>query len=157
MTFIEFYRDFFNYDRWANERVGSALREAEDHSGDPLKLYAHIVSAQLVWLARILQADYESMETWMDLSLDETVNLAGQIHVRWLQLLDSVSEEGLDTIISYRTTAGVPYETSLRDILTHVNNHSTYHRAQISRIIRERDGIPPATDYIVYVRDKAQS
>lgn len=157
MGFVEFYRDFFNYDRWANRRLGSALRELGDHSGDPLKLYAHIMSAQLVWLARILQADYESMETWMDLSLDESESLAEQMHARWNQFLDSLSEEGLDIIIAYNTTSGIPFETSVRDILTHVNNHSTHHRAQIARIIKERGGKSPVMDYIIYVRETRQS
>lgn len=153
MTFIDFYRDCFNYDRWANQRIIEALRGMETPPYDAVKMLAHILAAELLWLARILGGDYQGMDPWPILPIDECERLASEIHRPWNSLLDEITEEGLDQIIAYTNTRGVDFETSIRDILTHVGNHSTYHRAQIARMIREEGGKAPVTDYIAYVRE----
>lgn len=53
---------------------------------------------------------------------------------------------------AYANSEGTPFETPLRDILTHVANHGTHHRAQIVLVLREAKIAPPPTDYIFYVR-----
>jgi uncharacterized damage-inducible protein DinB len=54
--------------------------------------------------------------------------------------------------IAYKNTRGESFENSVRDILFHINNHSTHHRAQIAARIREAGITPPTSDYIFYRR-----
>jgi uncharacterized damage-inducible protein DinB len=48
--------------------------------------------------------------------------------------------------------SGEPFTSSLGQMLRHVVNHSTYHRGQVTTMLRQL-GVPaPATDLILYYR-----
>ena len=51
--------------------------------------------------------------------------------------------------------AGDPFLDNLTDILTHLVNHSTYHRGQITQLLRRPGMTPPGTDYILFARQPA--
>jgi uncharacterized damage-inducible protein DinB len=59
---------------------------------------------------------------------------------------------GLTEVISYTNTQGEAFQTTVEDILIHVFNHGTYHRAQVARDLRQHALTPVNTDYITYVR-----
>jgi uncharacterized damage-inducible protein DinB len=66
------------------------------------------------------------------------------------QFLASV--EDLETAIDYRDMAGNPFMQKLADILQHIVNHSTYHRGQLTTMIRQVGVTPPRTDFLVFAR-----
>ena len=70
-------------------------------------------------------------------------------HEQSLQILDNVD---LDKMIHYNNTKGEASVNSVRDILFHVINHSTYHRGQIATEFRQNGLDPLVTDYIYYKR-----
>lgn len=49
------------------------------------------------------------------------------------------------------STGKIPEETTLGDTILQVIMHTTYHRGQISKRIRELDHEPPLVDYIVWL------
>ncbi|MGY0041076.1 DinB family protein [Pedobacter sp. NJ-S-72] len=55
-------------------------------------------------------------------------------------------------VIKYVISNGDHYETSVYDILLHVFNHGTYHRAQIAKEMKLHNITPVNTDYIQFVR-----
>ena len=73
-------------------------------------------------------------------------------HQGWLLFMDEMDENGLNNVYKYANNKGEPCEDCLYDILFHVINHSTHHRAQISKILRQHDIAPPIMDYIAYAR-----
>jgi uncharacterized damage-inducible protein DinB len=46
----------------------------------------------------------------------------------------------------------VQYASTIHEVLTHVFNHSTYHRGQIARIVHEQGGQRASTDFIAFSR-----
>jgi uncharacterized damage-inducible protein DinB len=48
---------------------------------------------------------------------------------------------------------GEKFANTIKDIVVHVINHSTYHRAQIAQLVKQSGGEPAKTDYIVYQRE----
>jgi len=56
--------------------------------------------------------------------------------------------------IYYKNLKGIAYKNKLADILAHVINHGTHHRAQAGQQLKFA-GFEnlPITDYIFYVRD----
>lgn len=154
MTFIDFYRDFLAYDLWCNHRVLAALRGTEEPPEDAVRLFAHILGAQRLWLKRMVGEDYTGLTPWPELTLEECAELMEDLYGRLTSYLDGLNDFLLDDTITYTTTKGEPFTTSIRDILTHVNNHSTYHRAQIARALRQNTIMPPVTDFIAYVRER---
>ncbi len=144
----EFYRDLFTYDHWCNCRVLESIA-ATAANERPLRFLAHIIGAQDVWMAR-LTGGAAPAGPWPELTLDECAARVEELRRTWSEFLT----DGLDLnrIVAYRTFTGVECVTSVRDILTHVNNHSTYHRGQIATAVKELGGTPAATDFVAYVR-----
>ncbi|RYE14391.1 MAG: damage-inducible protein DinB, partial [Sphingobacteriales bacterium] len=54
---------------------------------------------------------------------------------------------------TYTNTQGKTYTNTVLQILTHVVNHATYHRAQIATDMRQHSLEPLMTDYIAYARE----
>ena len=60
--------------------------------------------------------------------------------------------EDLEAAIDYRDMTGNPFTQKLADILQHIVNHSTYHRGQLTTMIRQVGVTPPRTDFLVFAR-----
>ncbi|WP_103020326.1 DinB family protein [Salinibacter altiplanensis] len=72
---------------------------------------------------------------------------------RWQSLLNDRFAAGRGRPIAYTDSTGPRFETSPRDILCHVVNHRTHHRAQVALVLREADVAPPMTGSIYLVGD----
>jgi uncharacterized damage-inducible protein DinB len=83
-------------------------------------------------------------------SIQELEHSNDTLTTLWIDLIHK--QDPASMMIEYKNFEGQVFTTLLSDIITHVVNHGSYHRGQISRLIRESGGIPPATDYIVFVR-----
>jgi uncharacterized damage-inducible protein DinB len=148
MDLLGHYRQLANYDAWANQEVIASFR-AGAPSARALNWLAHIVAAEHVWLARI-RGVASPFAVWPQLSLDECAQQAEVLAQSWRDLLKDSSS--LDQLVSYKNSKGEAYESLVRDILTHVFLHSTYHRGQIAADARQSGGTPAYTDFIHGVR-----
>lgn len=143
----------FQYSEWANDRLLTSL-EAHPHD-DALRLMNHILGAQDVWLSRI---DHGFEGEW---ALQDTRPIAEcragnrRSTGAWIAYLGRIDDEALEAAIHYKNLAGLPFENLLKDLVTHVLNHATHHRAQISTLLRQAGATPPGTDYIYYLRESA--
>jgi len=75
----------------------------------------------------------------------------------WLALLDRYIDwaqtVNWDQVISYRDIAGNAYRSPIWQILLHLTNHGSYHRGQVSNMLRQLGQTPAKQDLIVYYRD----
>ena len=138
--------------RSASERVLDTMQGAETVPDRALELFTHLLRTQDVWYGRVRGTDHAELDFWETDPLPACVKRLSESTERWQSVLDERAGE-LDKPISYTNSSGTPFETPLRDILTHVVNHGTHHRAQIAPELREADIDPPATDYIFFVRE----
>ena len=143
----------FRYNRWASARVLDSLQSADDVPDRAVELFSHLLRAQDLWYGRVQDTEHADRVLWATDPLPVCAERLEASSARWRRLLDDVSADDLDRPVSYTNTSGTTYETPLRDILVHVVNHGTHHRAQIALLLREADITPPATDYIFYRRD----
>lgn len=148
------FRSLFQYTRWANERVLDALQSADAVPDRAVELFSHLLRAQDLWFGRTQDTDHATLSLWVEEDLEACAERLEASDRRWQEVLDGVTEEALDHPIAYTNSKGTAFETPLRDILSHVVNHGTHHRAQIALVLREADITPPATDYIFYVREQ---
>lgn len=148
------FRSLFQYTRWANERVLDALQNADAVPDRAVELFSHLLRAQDLWFGRTQDTDHATLSLWVEEDLEACAERLEASDRRWQEVLDGVTEEALDHPIAYTNSKGTAFETPLRDILSHVVNHGTHHRAQIALVLREADITPPATDYIFYVREQ---
>ncbi|MFB6230580.1 MAG: DinB family protein [Salinibacter sp.] len=147
------FASLFRHARWANSRVLSAMQDADAEPGRAVELLSHLLRVQDMWRGRVEGTGHADLSLWVDEDLAACAERAGASARRWEALLERCSPEDLDRAVAYVNSEGTPFETPLRDILTHVVNHSTHHRAQIALVLREAGVAPPSTGYIFYVRE----
>jgi uncharacterized damage-inducible protein DinB/GNAT superfamily N-acetyltransferase len=142
------------YNIWANEVLVNWLEELGGAVPDSsLHLLSHIANAQEVWLSR-LQGLAPNRGIFDEHSLADCRELLVGSSDELLEMA-AMPKLGLQQILAYTNSQGQPFETSVEDILMHVFNHGTYHRAQIARDLRQHSLNPVDTDYIIYVRQLA--
>ena len=116
-----------------------------------LELYAHVLGAEHVWLARLQQRS-ASVAVWPELNLEQCAELAAANHEEFSRLAATLDEAGLDREVPYVNSAGDSFRSGVRDILVHVALHGCYHRGQVALTLRQSGSIPEPTDYIAFVR-----
>jgi uncharacterized damage-inducible protein DinB len=150
-----YYTRLFNYDRYANDLMLKAILEA-NKPGKPVQLMAHLFAASRVWLARCKELPLSAYALWPeDANTDTFATLNEEINQNWITYLDGLQPDDFEKIISYKNSRGDAFENRLSDILAHVINHGTHHRAQIGQLLKS-NGLEnlPITDYIFYIREQ---
>lgn len=112
---------------------------------------SHLVNAEVIWLDRIENGEV-SIPYDRQLSLSEAAIEMESVHQRMDVYMQQLSESDLTKQIAYTNSRGDRFESAVQDILTHLINHSTHHRAQAAARIRMLGGAPPVTDFIHFVR-----
>jgi uncharacterized damage-inducible protein DinB len=144
----------FNYDCYANKLILDILTKA-NYPPKPAQLMAHLLAAQQIWLSRCTTLSSTPLDLWpaIDELTDKFAGLIDDNHNAWLIYLNTLTEEDLDRTISYKNTKGTGFESQLINIITHLINHGTHHRAQIGQQLKFA-GLEslPNTDYIFYLR-----
>jgi len=138
------------YTLWAHARLLEALRDAEPPPREAVRLFGHILRAQDHWWSRV-QGTEEAPDLWGDDTLALCIERLRPSTTRWHAL---VQDGDLGRTISYVNSSGDQYTNSLRDVVLHVVNHGTHHRAQIARELRAAGMAAPPTGYIYYLRDQ---
>jgi uncharacterized damage-inducible protein DinB len=148
----------FAYDHWANRECLAAMQAAGLVSGDIVSRdaagrMAHILSAQKLWLERILE-QAQSMPVWPDSTINDCMMMADGVASAWQDYLTraGTSEGFLGEKVEYRNTRGEPWSSRVEDVLLHVLFHSSYHRGQIALQMRAAGHQPAYTDFIHAVR-----
>ncbi len=141
-------KDLIRYTDVANRKMiaafqgsGKALPEAE-------RLFSHILNSTRIWISRIKGETpvvdrfdllpVEEFSVWNQQNIDELYHI--------LEYTD------LAVKVSYSNSQGDKFNDAVSDILFHLVNHSTYHRAQVATQFRINGVKPPATDYIFLKR-----
>jgi uncharacterized damage-inducible protein DinB len=147
---LDLLRQLFSYDKWA---IRQSLSSFENESNAKAHLMlSHILAAEKIWLLRLKGDDSSSIATFQELSLDECVKLSDELHQNYEKLLDSLTKKDLESLITYKNTKGIEFQTPIKDILFHIGLHSVYHRGQIALLVRENGGKAVNTDYITFTR-----
>jgi len=148
---------------WANKRMCDFIianlrseqidKELVSSFPSVQKTIYHIRDAEATWLERLggipIKGTTGSFETELNIFIRNSKAL--------LEFLSSRDEKYLNGIISYVHKNGVEYAEQASDIVTHVINHSTFHRGQLIMMFRQlgfTEGIPK-TDFIAYAREIA--
>lgn len=139
---------YIEYNRWANKKVLNDLNEELWKDEKIRNLYSHILNAQEIWCKRVLNQMDTVPAVWRKLEFHELGFKLSEID----RLLDHVVN-GKSASVVYVNTKGKTYTNRVNDILVHIVNHSTHHRAQIRLRLSELGVKPTPTDYIVYCRE----
>jgi uncharacterized damage-inducible protein DinB len=145
----------FEHMAWADHRVVTLLAGIPRVTPVPnvMRLLAHVVGAERVWLSRI-RGENRNDPIWPEWTLEQVRSTAEENAAAFLEIVAGLSDADAARTIEYRNSQGVSFRTPLADILTHVALHGSYHRGQIAAALRAGGVTPVSTDYIVYVRER---
>lgn len=160
----KYIRTLYEYDRWANARaLGAAsklsVEQFTKHMGSSHRsvrdTLVHILSAQRTWLSRWKGAFPQSMLDPRQFPTPEVVRTAREETQRELDaFLASLSDEQSRAVVSYKTLQGQSFGHPLWQQMAHLVNHSSYHRGQVTTMLRQLGAEPVATDLIVFFREQ---
>lgn len=150
METTAFFKELFEYSCYFNNELITLFIEKETTVPERASaLLNHILNAHQIWLERV-QGVPPSCTVWEMRSLASLEGVNRQNYEGTLKLLDAVP---LNTMVAYNTFKGIQNHNTVRDILFHIINHSTYHRAQIATDLRASGIAPLVTDYIFWKRN----
>jgi uncharacterized damage-inducible protein DinB len=149
----KYFLDLLKYDLWVNKNIANFLKDNLITEGKELELFSHIFNAEIIWLKRV--KGESNFPGHMEIHTPEECDiLMNAVNNDWINFINSIEEEKLITIIEYKNIKGEQWKSAVWEIITHMINHSSYHRAQIAFLIRQKGMKPPSTDFIGYSRQR---
>ena len=144
----EEFKELFEYNYFFNEKIIALISEnLQLVSEKTLKLLNHLINAQQIWNARI--KNEKEFEVWQINNWNIILNINDD---NYSKTLSNINEISIDYTIEYTNSKGIKFSNKIKDILFHVINHSTYHRAQIATELKFCGIEPINSDYIFYKR-----
>jgi uncharacterized damage-inducible protein DinB len=158
-------RILFDYNAWANHRsLEAAAAVSNEQFIQPLgssfsslrDTLAHICGAEWVWHQRFRGISPSSVP---DLS---TLNTAKELHEYWasqeselLAFVAQLRQDDLDREMEYKTLKFGVYKNPLWQSMQHVVNHGTYHRGQVTTLLRQLGAKPLLSDLMHFYRERS--
>jgi uncharacterized damage-inducible protein DinB len=146
----KYFLKLYQYNAWANKRVLATLNRQAVNDEKILTLMGHIVAAQFLWLHRIKGLPAPDVKLWGTYELAQLHELVDEAGRQWIDFVEAT--ENFDREMTYRNYVGDPYTNNVEMIMIHLVNHSSYHRAQIAMLLRQKGLEPINTDFITYDR-----
>lgn len=146
----KYFLKLYQYNAWANARVLSCLQRQNVSDEKICSLMGHIVAAQFLWLHRIKGLPPPDVKLWGNYTLTQLKTMAEEAGRKWLDFVES--QDDFNRELSYTNYVGEPYTNNVEMIMIHLVNHSSYHRAQIALLLRQKGLEPINTDFITYDR-----
>lgn len=161
----------FEYDRWANNRILKAVSSLTDEQftrdlggsfPSVRDTLVHIISGAWGWLAywkepchnpAMLKDLRDRRDTLFAPHLFPNPMTVG---VKWTEIetqqtgfLNSLTEEDLGKMLPLRAT-----QVRLVHLMQHLANHSSYHRGQVTLMMRQLGAEPVATDFHLFLLER---
>lgn len=87
-------------------------------------------------------------------SLQEAIDYTNNIYTQMRAYAGSIPDP--EKIMTYRTRRGVEVHNTISDIVYQIVNHGSYHRGNISTMLRLLGHEGVLTDYIAYIHSSEQ-
>lgn len=160
MLIADDYASLYDYNTWANERTLASCRTLtpEEYArslggGWPsvADTLAHLASATLAWHQRFEGNSPDRLLTGADLaSVEEAAAMLTRADAALRRFVVELPVERRGDILAYRNLRGETKKVYYWAVFRHVVNHASYHRGQISSMVRTLDHEPKATDLVLW-------
>jgi uncharacterized damage-inducible protein DinB len=155
-----------DYHYWALHRMLAAVaplsaeqftRDMGNSFGSVRDTLAHIHAAEWIWLARWQGESPTSLpapDRFPDLA---AVQVSCRDHEAALRAFFApLDDDALARVIQYTLINGTTSAAALWHMLQHVVNHATYHRGQVTTMLRQLGAAPPKSqDLIAFYRERS--
>lgn len=157
---LEMAEELLSYNTWANRQMLDAVSRL-DAAQFSRELGGSYPSIQAT-LTHMMWAEWLWLERWQDHSPKELFEPSEfpsveSVKERWQAVqagqrafLASLADDRLRRVGRYTNRRGETWQYVLWRQMQHLFNHSTYHRGQVTNMLRMLGAQPVATDYLVY-------
>jgi uncharacterized damage-inducible protein DinB len=157
-------RLLYDYNAWANHReLDAASALTPEQFTKPLgssfssvrDTLAHMCGAEWIWLERFQGRSPASLPdtTQFNDIASLRAHWDGQ-EARLLKFVRELTQTDIDRTFEYKTLKFGVYKNPLWQSLQHVVNHGTYHRGQITTMLRQLGAQPIMTDLMHFYRER---
>jgi uncharacterized damage-inducible protein DinB len=161
---LEGLRTMLDYHYWARDRVLAAVdvltpeeltRDLKNSFGSVRDTLVHIYFAEWAWHQRWQGETPErlSPEGYPDVA---SIRRAWQDHEPKVRaFVEGLGNEGTSRVFQYKLMSGSTGASPFWQMLQHVVNHASYHRGQITTMLRQLGAQPPKSmDMIHFYRER---
>ncbi|HLK06994.1 MAG TPA: DinB family protein [Candidatus Angelobacter sp.] len=156
----ETIHELYLYNHWADERTLASVaplspeqftRNMGNSFSSVRDTMAHILSAEWIWLERWLGRSPRQMLPASDFpTVDALRQRWATVEQDLSRFLQTLTPDRLRQTVAYINRAGQPFAHPLWQQMVHVVNHSSYHRGQITTLLRQLGAEPQDTDFLSY-------
>src|SRR5882757_6171415 len=108
----EYFLKLYQYNAWADRRVIECLERQQVGDVKILRIFGHLVSAQLIWYNRFKGLPKSPHPLWADRLLAELRSISEEASRSWLNFIQE--ENTFDRVLKYNNYVGDYYETNIR-------------------------------------------
>ena len=155
----------YDYNAWANRRsLAAAEKLTPEQFLKPLgssfssvrDTLAHIYGAEWIWLERFQGRSPAALPNVGEFSEIATLREKWLEHEeKLLGFVRGLTQTDLDREMEYKTLKFGVYRNPLWQSMQHVVNHGTYHRGQVTTMLRQLGAQPILTDLMHFYRERA--
>jgi uncharacterized damage-inducible protein DinB len=145
----------FEFEHWSNTMILNALKSLKEKEDRALLLFSHLLSSHSMWLSRVNKTEF-TCTLFQERTLEECDWLMKENLQGWQDYLTNKTDEALQEKIEFMSAwEANPSKRSMtvEDALTHIINHSSYHRGQIVASIKGKVDELPLSTYIMYASE----
>lgn len=149
------------YNQWANARMLDAASKlsAEQFTADLKSSHrsvrdtlAHTLAAEWIWLERWNGTSPKGLLAAADFPTVESLKARwSQVEKQYTDFIGGLTEGSLESVIAYTNTKGERWEYRLGSMIQHLMNHSTYHRGQVTTMLRQLGAEVTPVDLLVFM------
>ena len=154
-------KKLFDYHHWAADKLFEALADVSAADldkpwGGSFKtaraLLRHIIGAEQLWLERFGGNSPKALPEFpASHSGADYLAVWRKVKMREKEFVSGLTQQKLGGSLSYTNMKGENHTFPWVDILTHVVNHGTYHRGQLSHLLRDLGRPGVSTDYVAWL------
>jgi uncharacterized damage-inducible protein DinB len=160
-------RLLFQYNQWADQRIldACAALTSEQFTRDLGSSFksvrdtlAHLYGAEWIWNERIQgrsPTTHPAASAFPDLAAVRAK--LEEMDRYYLDYVSRLSPQELERVIHYKTLTGEAFSNPLWQTLHQLSNHATYHRGQVTALLRQLGAKAVSTDLILFYRERAAS
>ncbi len=159
------FRALYDYNAWANRRMLEAcaaltpeqfLQDMKSSFASVRDTLAHIYGAEFIWLERWNLRTPAKLPSAGDFPDFESIrNSLTEMDAALIGFAAGLTPEALIRNLDYKLLSGKAQSGPLAPMLQHLANHSTYHRGQVTTLLRQLGAKAVSTDLIAYHRELA--
>ena len=163
----DFVLDHFAYHHWASDRTlesvaALSVDQLDEPWGGSFKsgraLVRHVVGVEFLWCERWNGRSPKGLPeypaTW---SGRDYLKEWKKIRAEQSEYLSRLSRDMLLGELTYLNIKGERWTYHLSEVLIHIVNHGTYHRGQLTHLLRDMGLAAPSTDYTLWVNERRET